>query len=332
MSKSLGNVVVPQHVMKNLGADILRLWVAATDYRGEMNVSDEILKRMAEAYRRIRNTARYLLGNLGDFDPAQDAVATGDLLELDRWLLDQARALQEEIVSAYGRFQFHQIYQKLHNFCIVTLSSFYLDVIKDRIYTLPKTSLPRRSAQTAIWHVAEAFVRWLAPVLSFTADEIWRHMPGERGGSVFLEEWYDGLPAEPAKTARVWHDALAVRGDVSRELERLRAAGEIGSSLDAEVDLYCNGALRQSLESLGDELRFVMITSGARVLDESRRPEAAVSGDTDGVWVHARPSSHAKCIRCWHHREDVGRDPRHPEICGRCVLNVEGPGEERRYA
>src|SRR5690606_38614622 len=186
---------------------------------GEMSVSDEILKRMAEAYRRIRNTARYLLANLGDFDPATDALPVDQLLDLDRWLLDQARALQEEIISAYQRYQFHLNYQKLRNVCIVTLSSFYLDIIKDRIYTLPKASLPRRSAQTAIFHVAEAFVRWLAPILSFTADEIWQHMPGRRGASVFLEEWYRGLPEAPAETSRVWQDALAVRGAVSRELE-----------------------------------------------------------------------------------------------------------------
>ncbi|MBI2994037.1 MAG: isoleucine--tRNA ligase [Gammaproteobacteria bacterium] len=332
MSKSRGNVVVPQQVMKTLGADILRLWVAATDFRGEIGVSDEILKRMADAYRRIRNTARYLLANLKDFDPASDLVEPGRVLEIDRWLLAQTARLQQEIVDAYDRYQFHLIYQKLHNYCVVTLSSFYLDIIKDRIYTTRADSLPRRSAQTAIFHVTEAFVRWLAPILSFTADEIWQHLPGRTDDSVFLAEWYAGMPGEKEPEGQVWQQIIAVREEVSRELERLRAAGTIGSSLDAEVEIYCNGGVKSSLDSLEDELRFVFITSGARVAVRESRPDDAVASQLQDVWIRALPSPHDKCARCWHHRADVGSNRRHPELCGRCVENVSGEGELRRFA
>ena len=332
MSKSRGNVVVPQQVMKTLGADILRLWVAATDYRGEISVSDEILKRMADAYRRIRNTARYLLANLSDFDPSSDLVEPARLLDLDRWLLAQTAGLQREIVNEYDRYQFHLIYQKLHNFCVVTLSSFYLDIIKDRIYTTRAGSLPRRSAQTAIFHVTEAFVRWLAPILSFTAEEIWQHLPGRADDSVFLSEWYSGLPAEEAEAGRNWQHVIAVREEVSRELERLRVAGTIGSSLDAEVEIYCNGSLMNALKSLQDELRFVFITSGATVSPRDSRPGDAVASQMQDVWIRALPSPYGKCARCWHHRSDVGTDGRHPELCGRCVENISGSGELRRFA
>ncbi|HEY7840474.1 MAG TPA: isoleucine--tRNA ligase, partial [Gammaproteobacteria bacterium] len=332
MSKSRGNVILPQQVMKTLGADILRLWVAATDYRGEMRVSDEILKRMADAYRRIRNTARYLLANLGDFNPAADLMPADQLLDLDRWLLAEARALHDEIVAAYGRYQFHLIYQKLHNFCVVTLSSFYLDIIKDRIYTLPAASRPRRSAQTALFHVAEAFVRWLAPILSFTGDEIWRHLPGSRGESVFLEEWYRDVPAIAPAESDAWRQVIAVREGTSRELEKLRVAGSIGSSLDAEVELWCDGAPRAALERLDDELRFAFITSGARIGDAGKRPADAVESGVEGVWIRAVPSQHAKCARCWHHRADVGSIKTHPELCSRCVTNLAMPGENRRFA
>ncbi|MBI2970639.1 MAG: class I tRNA ligase family protein, partial [Gammaproteobacteria bacterium] len=332
MSKSRGNVVVPQQVMKTLGADILRLWVAATDYRGEMNVSDEILKRMADAYRRIRNTARYLLANLNEFDPRKDLVPPEQLLELDRWLLRQAGGLQNEVKAAYEHYQFHHIFQKLHQFCVVTLGSFYLDIIKDRIYTTPRDGIPRRSAQTAMYHVAEAIVRWLAPILSFTAEEIWGYLPGSRGGSVFLEEWYEDLPRFAKDDDQAWQDVIAVRDEVGRALEQLRVAGDIGSSLDAEVEIYCNGSLRQSLERLHDELRFVLITSAAGVRDASAKPADSTPSNIDGVWIRAYPSRHRKCARCWHHREEVGNDAEHPELCARCVRNVTGAGEQRRFA
>ncbi|MCH7696744.1 MAG: class I tRNA ligase family protein, partial [Proteobacteria bacterium] len=332
MSKSRGNVVSPQKVMKNLGADVLRLWVASVDYSGEMSVSDEILKRTADAYRRFRNTARYLLANLHDFDPATDCVEAGKLLDLDRWVLDQSVQLQQEIISAYENYQFHNIYQKLHHFCGVTMSSFYLDIIKDRMYTTQAASLARRSGQTVMYHVAEAMVRWFAPILSFTAEEIWRHLPGERSDSVFFEEWYGGFPVMDVKSdGEQWQRVIVVRNAVSKQLERLRTAGDIGSSLDAEIDLYCNDMIKESLDWLDDELRFVLITSYARVYAETERPDEAVASDMDGLWLRVKPSQYSKCVRCWHHREDVGRHTEHTELCGRCVENVAGSGELRQY-
>lgn len=332
MSKSRGNVVSPQKVMKNLGADVLRLWIASADYSGEMSVSDEILKRTADAYRRFRNTTRYLLANLHDFDPATDCVEAGKLLDLDRWLLDQSVQLQQEIIDAYENYQFHQIYQKLHHFCGVTMSSFYLDIIKDRIYTTQATSSARRSAQTVMYHVVEALVRWLAPILSFTAEEIWRYLPGKRSDSIFFEEWYSGFPAMDVKSdGDQWQCIIAVRNAVSKQLEQLRSAGDIGSSLDAEVELYCNGTIKESLDWLDDELRFVLITSYARVFVETERPGEAVASDMNGLWLRVLPSQYSKCVRCWHHREDVGSNTEHTALCGRCVENVAGSGELRQY-
>jgi len=334
MSKSLGNVVKPQVVLKTLGADIIRLWVAATDYRAEMNVSDEILKRTADAYRRIRNTARYLLSNLDGFDPAVHAVAPADMLALDRWAVDRAAQLQQEILQAYTDYQFHVIYQRVHNFCVNDLGAFYLDVTKDRQYTCRADSLARRSCQTAMYHIAEALVRWLAPVLSFTADEIWQHLPGGRGESVFLTTWYQGLfnlGDSDALSREDWTKALAVRAEVSRELEQARKAGAIGSGLDAKVELYCDPDLAGVLSRLGDELRFLLITSAATVRPVEEAGGDAVGTDMEGLRLQVSPSEHDKCVRCWHHRADVGADARHPELCGRCVENVEGTGEARRF-
>ncbi len=339
MSKSRGNVVAPQKVVSTLGADILRLWVAATDYRGEMSVSDEILKRMSDAYRRIRNTARYLLANLDGFDPARHQVPAQDMVALDRWAVRRTAALQAQVLRAYDEYEFHHFYQRVHNFCAVDLGSFYLDVIKDRQYTARRDSTARRSAQTAMYHMAEALVRWLAPVLSFTAEEIWRHLPGDRADSVFFTTWH-GLPDMAVSDEPVsdddWARILEVREAVSKELERLRVAGEIGASLDAEVDLYCGREIHDVLKRLGDELRFVFITSEARVhlVVDTPPPEAMhfTLSTRDEVWVAVAASPHPKCVRCWHHRPDVGRHPDHPELCGRCVENVAGAGEVRRFA
>ncbi len=334
MSKSLGNVVAPQKVMNALGADILRLWVAATDYRGEMSVSDEILKRTADSYRRIRNTARFMLANLDGFEPARDALAADDLLELDRWLLQRAGNLQQEILTAYTQYQFHVIYQKLHNFCVLELGGFYLDIIKDRQYTMRADSRGRRSAQTALYHVAEAFVRWIAPILSFTADEIWQCLPGERSGSVFAAHWHDGFAAFSA-AGRIspgeWQQVIQVRGEVNRILESLRADGRLGAALQADVELQCDGALAGVLGKLGDELRFVLITSAARVVLLEGAAEG-VETALPALRVRVQTAGGEKCVRCWHYREDVGSDAAHPEICGRCVSNVAGPGEDRRVA
>lgn len=339
MSKSKGNVVRPQDVMKTLGADIIRLWVAATDYRGEISVSDEILKRTADAYRRIRNTARFLLANLDGFDPARHLVAPADMIALDRWAVDRAYRLQADIIQAYRDYQFHLIYQKIHNFCVVDMGGFYLDIIKDRQYTTQTDGLPRRSCQSAMYHIGEAMSRWLAPILSFTAEEIRQHLPGEHSDSVFLETWYQGLfaldpdaPFAPPFDRNLWERILAVRVSVSKQLEEARKAGTIGSSLDAELDLYCAPDLAAVLAKLEDELRFVLITSYARVHPLEDRPADASDTDLPGLAVKVTPSDHAKCVRCWHHQEDVGTDPQHPDLCGRCVTNVTGDGEGRRFA
>jgi isoleucyl-tRNA synthetase len=334
MSKSAGNVIAPQKVISQLGADVLRLWVASTDYSAEMSISDEILARTADAYRRLRNTARFLLANLAGFDPARNALPAGDLIALDRWLLRRAAALDAELRADYAAFQFHEVSRKVHHFCAVDLGAFYLDVIKDRQYTGQADGLPRRSAQTAMYHVLELLVRWLAPILSFTADEIWACLPGTRTDSVLLAEWY-ALPALPdAGTDRLtpadWDRIRAIRDAVNRQLERLRVAGDIGSALDAEVDLYVQDADAAVLAPLGDELRFVLICSYARVHPATARPEGAAQDD--GLWINVRASTHAKCVRCWHHRDDVGADAEHPQLCGRCVQNVAGPGETRRWA
>ncbi len=337
MSKSQGNGVEPEKVAGTLGADILRLWIASTDYRYEMTYSDEVLKRTADAYRRIRNTARFLLANMAGFHPAKNLVAPSELLALDAWAVSRAKQLQDELLPAYENYEFHQIYQKVHNFCSVDMGSFYLDVIKDRQYTTQADSLARRSAQTAIYHIAEAMCRWLAPILSFTAEEIWQALPGERSESVFLATWYEFPALETGEMGLdYWGQVMEVRDAVNRELERLRNAGEIGANLQAEVTLYCGSEIYQRLAKLEDELRFVLITSTATIQKVSGTPPAEAMHYTlengDELWVAVAASAHQKCSRCWHYREDVGSHADHPELCGRCVENVEGNGEERRFA
>ncbi|MEJ2143056.1 MAG: isoleucine--tRNA ligase [Gammaproteobacteria bacterium] len=339
MSKSRGNVVAPQKVVNSLGADILRLWVATTDYRGEMTVSDEILKRSADAYRRIRNTTRYLLSNLNGFDPGKDALPADKMLALDKWAVEKTRELQDKIIAAYDNYEFHNIYQTLHNFCAVELGSFYLDITKDRQYTTKADSVARRSCQTAMYHITEAMVRWMAPILSFTAEDVWQVMPGERNKSVFLNTWYE-LPKmhaieDVAASMQYWKQIMEVRDAVNKELEALRVAGGIGSGLDAEVGIYCGREIHDLLATLGDELRFVLITSYARIYLAGEPPNEAAHytlTSNDEIWVSVSPSEHAKCVRCWHHREDVGSNSKHPELCGRCVENVDGDGEQREHA
>lgn len=335
MSKSRGNVIAPQKVMQTLGADILRLWVAATDYRAEMAVSDEIFRRTADSYRRIRNTARFLLSNLAGFDPAVHRLASAELLALDRWVVDRSARLQREIIDAYDSYQFHLIYQKLHNFCVNDLGGFYLDVIKDRQYTTRADSRARRSAQTALYHVLEALVRWIAPILSFTADEIWRCMPGERSQPVFASLWWDELvelPAEAELGRDFWQLLMQVKGEVNRELERRRNEGVVGSTLSAEVTVWCDPWLAAQLARLGEELRFVFITSEVHIVSGTQAPADAVETAIAGLRLRIDASTAPKCVRCWHHRHDVGTHAAHPLLCGRCVENVDGAGELRRYA
>lgn len=334
MSKSKGNVVAPQKVMNQLGADALRLWVAATDYRSEMSVSDEILKRTAEAYRRFRNTARYLLSNLDGYEPDKNSVPYEDLLDLDKWAVEQATRLQKEIIKAYNNFEFHLIYQLLHQFCVVEMGGFYLDITKDRQYTSAENSLARRSGQTAMYHLVEMMVRWFAPILSFTADEIWQFIPGERSDSVFFEDWYELQVNEEEAQARQtkWEAIISIRDEINKELEKLRIDKVIGGSLDAEVDLYCDDKVRAQLETIGDELRFVLITSYARLHTINDKSDNAIQSEIEGLYIQVSASTHKKCVRCWHHRSDVGTNKKHPELCERCVDNVEGQGESRQYA
>ena len=335
MSKSLGNVVSPQDIMKTLGADIIRLWVAATDYSGEMSVSKVILERMSDAYRRIRNTMRFLLANLAGFDPAQHLVPTNDMLALDRWVVDKAAQVQTEIIAAYEAYEFHNIYHKLHNFCSLDLGSFYLDIIKDRQYTTQADSLARRSAQTALYHIIQALVRWCAPILSFTAHEIWQEIPQAGAESVFLTEWYQGLAtlpeddSQPMLTRAYWQQVMAVKTAVNKEIEEARTRKEVGSGLSAEVTLYVTPELKARLALLADELRFVLITSSATLSDQNGEGQVT---DVVGLNVKVTPSTYTKCVRCWHYRADVGSHAEHPEVCARCVENVAGQGEIRHFA
>jgi len=336
MSKSLGNVIAPDKVMNNLGADVLRLWVSATDYTSEMSVSDEILKRASDAYRRIRNTVRFLLGNLHGFEPARDAVAVGELIDFDAWAIRRAQALQQDIITAYRDCQFHQIYQRVHNFCVNDLGGLYLDVLKDRMYTTPAAGVARRSAQTAMHHLLQAMVRWLAPILSFTAEEIWQALPGRAAAakSVFLTTWHE-FPALPESKVE-WDALLSLRQAVQRELEKLREAGTIGAPLEAVVEIYALPELAGRLAAIGDELRFLTITSVARVHAVHAAPDEAVAAEVGnvvipGLWIAVRRSSGTKCVRCWHLTDDVGSDAQHPELCGRCAGNVSGRPEVRRH-
>ncbi len=335
MSKSLGNTIEPQKVNDTLGADILRLWVSATDYSGEMAVSEQILQRSADAYRRIRNTARFLLSNLSGFDPARDLLPAEDMLALDRWAVDRTLLLQRELEEHYGEYRFWNVYSKIHNFCVQELGGFYLDIIKDRQYTTGANSVARRSCQTALYHISEALVRWIAPILAFTADELWQYLPGERNESVMLNTWYQGLTELPEgfELGRAyWDRVMAAKTAVNKELENQRSAKAIGGNLQAEVTLFADDALSADLNKLGDELRFVLITSAASVAPFVQAPADAVETEVPGLKLKVVKSGHAKCGRCWHFRADVGANPEHPEICARCADNISGNGEVRHYA
>ena len=335
MSKSLGNVIIPETVIQSFGADVLRLWVASIDYRAEINASNEIFARTSETYRRIRNTARFLLANMSGFDPKKNSVAHGKMLALDRWVVDKARLLQEEMVTAYDAYQFHVIYQRVHHFCTVDLGSFYLDIIKDRQYTMQEDSLARRSAQTAIFHILEALVRWIAPILSFTAEEIWQFLPGKRNESVFLNTWYDQLSALPESdpmNQAFWEKVQQIRNAVNKEIENQRNAGKLGSALEAEVILYCEPKVKALLDQLKDELRFVLITSKVEVMDAHSDRSQWAATEVPGLWVAVNATLNQKCERCWHRLPDVGTLAEHPTLCGRCIVNVDGKGEVRKYA
>ncbi len=336
MSKSKGNVVAPQKIVNSMGADILRLWVSSTDYRAEMNVSDEILKRTSDAYRRIRNTTRYLLSNLFDFDPAQHAVKPENMLALDQWALASTAKLQQQIIQAYDKYEFHQIYQLIHNFCSLEMGSFYLDITKDRQYTMPANSLGRRSVQTAVYHICEAMVRWFAPILSFTAEDVWENIPGERPASVLLTTWYDVPKIGDEKMLHKWTLISEVRDAVNKELEALRTAGGIGANLEAKVSVYCGREIYDVLAGLGNELRFVFITSAANIELVGENPPSTAKHFTltsnDEIWVDVAALELVKCERCWHLTADVGTHSKHPTLCGRCIENIDANGETRQFA
>ncbi|WP_038866393.1 isoleucine--tRNA ligase [Vibrio jasicida] len=335
MSKSIGNVVLPKDVTNKLGADILRLWVASTDYTGEVAVSDEILKRSADAYRRIRNTARFFLANLSGFNPETDIVPVEEMVALDRWAVGRALAAQEEIVKAYEEYNTHGVTQRLMQFCSIEMGSFYLDVIKDRQYTAKRGGNAQRSCQTALYYIVEALVRWMAPIMSFTADEIWNEMPGQRDKFVFTGEWFDGLfgLAEGEElNNEFWTELQAVRGAVNKLLEDARKEKTIGGALQAEVTLFADDALAAKINKLEDELRFVLLTSAAKVKPLSEKTDAAQTTDIEGLFVEVAAAEGEKCDRCWHHTPDVGTIEGHEKICGRCVSNVDGEGEVRKFA
>ncbi|MHC3434991.1 isoleucine--tRNA ligase [Delftia lacustris] len=317
MSKSLGNTVAPQDVSNKMGAEIIRLWVASTDYSGDLGIDDKILARVVDAYRRIRNTLRFLLANVSDFDAAKDSVATEDLLEIDRWALARAAQFQAELLAHYKVYEFHPVVAKLQLFCSEDLGGFYLDVLKDRLYTSAPKSLARRSAQTALHQITHAMLRWMAPFLSFTAEEAWKVFGNSE--SIFLETYTD-LPAGDEALLAKWARLREIRDVVNKDIEAVRAEGRVGSSLQAEVRVSAQPEDLALLQSLGDDLKFVFITSAAE----------ALAGET--LQAAVTPSSHAKCDRCWHYRADVGINPEHPSLCGRCDSNLHGAGEERRKA
>ncbi len=324
MSKSLGNVVVPQEVTGKLGAEILRLWVASTDYSGELSISKEILDRVVEVYRRLRNTLRFLLANTADFNPATDMLPVSEWLEIDRYALALTRKLQDQAKADYERFEFHRVVQALQNFAAEDLGAVYLDILKDRLYTTQANSTARRAAQSALWHILQSVVKLMAPILSFTAEEIWLLLGKDADDSVMLHTFHT-LPAQEGEDALLdkWTAIRAIRADVQKEIEAVRAAGQVGSSLQAEVEIRAAGGRYDLLASLDDDLRFVLICSKTTLVKAA--DEAAEA-------IVVTPSAHAKCDRCWHYRADVGHDAAHPELCGRCTSNLHGAGEARSAA
>jgi isoleucyl-tRNA synthetase len=324
MSKSKGNVVAPQKVMDTYGADILRLWVASTDYSGELTISDEILKRVAESYRRIRNTMKFLLANLADFDAHKDLLPAKEWLEIDRYALVLTEKLQTEILADYDRYEFHLAVQKFVSFCSEDLGGFYLDILKDRLYTTGETSYARRAAQSALYHITHTMMRLMAPILSFTANEIWQTLGLDAERTVFEDVWYK-LPkhAMTAEQIKAWETIIGLRGQAAKEIELLRGTGQVGSSLQAELEFYVTKDSYEALNSLADDLHFVMITSSAKVYKVVAESQQKIT---------VKPSTHVKCDRCWHYRADVGADSLHPQICGRCVRNLFGTGEFRTHA
>jgi isoleucyl-tRNA synthetase len=327
MSKSLGNGIEPQVVSGKLGAEIIRLWVAASDYSGDIAGDDKILARVVDTYRRVRNTLKFLMANVSDFDPATDAVPLAQMLEIDRYALSRAAQLQADILAHYEVYEFHPVVSKLQIYCSEDLGSFYLDILKDRLYTTAPKSLARRSAQTALWQITQAMLRWMAPFLSFTAEEAWAvlgasgKVPAANAASIFMDTYLSFAEPDEALTNK-WGDVLQIRDLTNKKIEELRAAGSLGSSLQAELTIHCDEPLFSELTSLGNDLKFVFIASKVTLKNVPGGP----------TFIYVQPSSNAKCERCWHYRSDVGADPAHPTICGRCTSNLYGAGEAREFA
>jgi isoleucyl-tRNA synthetase len=329
MSKSKGNVIAPQKVVDTLGADILRLWVASTDYSGELNISDEILKRVTEAYRRIRNTLRFLLANTTDFDANKDRVAIQDLVEIDQYAIALTQQLQNEITTCYANYEFHPIVARLQSFCSEDLGSFYLDILKDRLYTSGVNSKARRSAQTALWYITQSLLRLIAPILSFTAEEAWSMFASKEeflqsDETLFTQTYYPlPTPHNVDELILKYHQLREIRADVTKEIENLRITGEVGSSLQAQITLFVTQDKFSLLKTMEEDLKFIFITSTASL-------QQVASPDEERIMVSA--SLAQKCERCWHYVDDVGQHPEHPALCGRCIDNLFGDGQTRKFA
>ncbi|MFP3019366.1 MAG: isoleucine--tRNA ligase [Arsenophonus sp.] len=334
MSKSLGNTISPKNIMNTLGADILRLWVASIDYTTEISISNEILKRSSDIYRRIRNTTRFLLANLNDFNPSLDQIKPEQMIVLDRWAVGRAKTAQKEIIIYFANYDFHSVVQRLMQFCSIEMSSFYLEIIKDRQYTTKSDSLARRSCQTALFHIVEALVRWISPILSFTADEIWQQLPSKHSKYVFTEEYYIhlfGLDENEILNDEFWNELLIIRSEVNKVLEQSRTNKLIGSSLEASVVLYADTKLAKILNCLGDELRFVLLTSQVKVIDIIQAPVQAQNTELNGLKIALQKAEGDKCSRCWHYSTDISWEAEYEELCGRCISNLIGNGEIRKF-
>ena len=322
MSKSKGNVIAPQKIMDQYGADILRLWVATTDYSGELNISDEILKRVADSYRRIRNTLRFLCANLEDFDYKKHLVEPNEMLSLDRFAIYKVDELQSVILDHYEKFEFYLAIQKFVAFCSEELGGFHLDILKDRLYTTNEDSFARRSAQTSLYHISHSLMRVMAPVLSFTAHELWEVLCDEKDHSIFSDYWYE-LPKHGLTHDDVndWNNIIKVRAEVNKRIEEVRESGKIGSSLQAQLRINANKDIMKSLTRFEDDLKFIFISS-----------DVTINLHDDGLNIEATPSPYKKCERCWHYAESVGQNKEHPSICKRCISNLFGSGEVRIHA
>jgi isoleucyl-tRNA synthetase len=327
MSKSVGNVIAPQEVADKLGAEIIRLWVASTDYSGEMSISDEILKRVVESYRRMRNTLRFLLANLADFDPQEHQMPVTEWVEIDRYSLALASDLQKTIEAHYQNYEFHPAVSKILAFCSEDLGGFYLDILKDRLYTMPANSAGRRSAQNALFHITQHLLKWLSPFLSFTAEEAWKcypHFAKDKNSISIFTEVFSSFPeiGHASELIKKWQRIREIRSEITKAIEIEREAGKIGSSLQAELVIQLNSADFELMNSIGADLRFVTITSKAEILESKE----------NGISVTVKPSAYQKCARCWHHTSDVGSHTEHPDLCGRCISNLYGDGEIRQFA